>query len=572
MALKLNKNQNNGKTYVYTDLSVKDALYLEIQGERYEVSQFNASFACNEIPTAQCLIAVGRDATSPKAATPAKVHTKSFYKTMAEAKVWFEPKKEYDINNEWPEGKQCIFEGYFMGFAYRKMNGKIQVVAQLQHWLSDLACSSCLTKTGHVANPTQLNVAAVLESPDGAGTGEGNYISQHAMAQVVASEVAGDVWKAIKTLFCKLAKIKTNPAGQAQNCEGGGDWQENDRATYALSFIEGDADDCEFEDPEDGDGGETYAVPLALENPPDIVTQSIAESIGQEAVDSYANTSFWDKLVGRFCPMLGMAVVPMVRRALVIADTPAFRGGVWKTIEHHQYDSFDMSTMLEYPLRGVGVVAMYDSETSAGQNERGQGLPVFGGCYVEDSVDANDGILQVVAGPPWLRISHFSPPYVGDVTQVPNEGASRVAGCDAPGEVHPDTPETFGEDLNEFYVRYAHLHYVNNMLRGRSGSLSGKLRFDIAPGSIIRIRQQAEKFLGGEDDLAITVIGCVTRTTITINAEAPAAATTFQLSALRREEPENNENRTSVSKHPLFGQSIHGGGKHGAPLIPKYDI
>lgn len=560
------------KTHVYTDLSVKDALYLEIQGDRYEVSQFNASFACNEIPTAQCLLAVGRDATSQDAATPAKVHTKSFYKTMVEAKVWFSPKKEYDLDSQWPEDPQVIFEGYFMGFAYRKMNGKIQVVAQLQHWLIDLACSSCLTKNGHVSNPTQLNVAAVLESPDGAGTGEGNYISTYAMAQVVADEVAGDVWKAIKTLFCKLANISTNPVGPAQNCEGTGDWQKNDRALEALKYIEGDADDCPFEDADDADNGETYAVPLALENPPDIVIQSIAEGIGQETIDSYANTSFWDKLVGRFCPMLGLAVVPMCRRALVIADTPAYRGGTWKTIKQHEYDSFDMSSMLEYPLRGVGVVAMYDSETQAGQNERGQGLPIFGGCYVEESVEQGDGILQVVAGPPWLRISHFTPPYVGDVTQVTNDGPSRAAGADTPGQAHPDTPETFGEDLNEFYTRYAHLHYVTNMLRGRSGSLSGKLRFDIAPGSIIRIEQTAEKFLGGEDDLAMTVVAAVARTTITINAEAPSAATTFQLAALRRENPENQENRTSVEKHPLMGTSIHGGGKHGAPLLPRYDI
>lgn len=561
------------KTYIYTDMSIKDALYLEIEDVRYEVAQFNASFACNEIPTAQCLIPVGRDANSDRAATPAMVHTKAFYKTMVKAKVWFEPKKEYDLDNNWPPGAQCIFEGYFMGFVYRKINGKIQVVAQLQHWLSDLACSSCLTKTGHVANPTQLNVAAVLQAPDNTGASQGNYISSHAMEQMIASEVASDVWRAIKKLFCKVAKIKTNPAGSVQNCEGGGDWQANDRAIGALERIEGDSDECAFQDPGDAGGKQAqYAVPLALENPPDIVTQTIAASIGSESIDSYAGTSFWDKLVGQFCPMLGMAVVPMARRALVIADVPAYREGVWKTIEHHEYDAFDMSTMLEYPLRGVGVTVNYESPTGAGVNYLGQAQPIIGGCYVEQSVDPNDGILQVVASPPWLKLAQYTTPYVGDVTGVLEEEASRVGGCDAPGKPHPNTPETFGEDLNQFYVRYAHLHYVNNMLRGRNGSLSGKLRFDIAPGSIVRIKQKAERFLGGEDDLAITLIGCVSRTTITINAEAPAAATSFQLSALRRETPENNDNRTSTTKHPLFGQSIHGNGKHGAPLLPIYDI
>ena len=76
----------------------------------------------------------------------------------------------------------------------------------------------------------------------------------------------------------------------------------------------------------------------------------------------------------------------------------------------------------------------------------------------------------------------------------------------------------------------------------------------------------------GEDQLAVTSIACVARVNNSISAEGPRAGTTYQLSHLRREVPENQENRTSVLEHPLFGLNIHGDGKHGAPLVPTYDL
>ena len=151
------------KNSIYTDLSAKDSLYLDIDGTQYKVSQFSASWAVNEIPTAQCLIATGRDARSKNAATPAMVHLKSHYKVITKAKVYFEPSGEYAPDGKkWPQGPQVIFDGYFLGFANRKMNGKISVVANLSHWLLDMACSSCLTAGLAPTNHTQLTAAAVM--------------------------------------------------------------------------------------------------------------------------------------------------------------------------------------------------------------------------------------------------------------------------------------------------------------------------------------------------------------------------------------------------------------------------
>ena len=83
------------KNYVYTDLSVKKSLYLEVDGVGdFEVSQFSCGWAANEIPTAACMLAIGRDVRTQK---KAKLHDSATkMKTMRKARVWFEPKGEDD--------------------------------------------------------------------------------------------------------------------------------------------------------------------------------------------------------------------------------------------------------------------------------------------------------------------------------------------------------------------------------------------------------------------------------------------------------------------------------------------
>lgn len=567
---------NPPKNYAVTDLSQKGTLLLVVAGiGEFAVSAYSASFAINEIPQAQCYLAVGRLASDTSQAS--NIHLAKQAKQMTKAYVQFKPSGEYSLDGtRWPEDAQMIFEGYFLGFATRKVTDKFVVVANLVHWLVDMGCSSALTGSGHVANPTQLNVAAVLDTLDQSGAGQGNYISSLAPMQLADTSVGDDVWAAIKTVFCSLASKETQASGPIGECGGSGDYATNTRALAALERIEGGGDSgCPFNPV---DGRTTYAVPLKLDTTiqgsRNSLQEAIARSIGEEMIESYAATTFWDKLISQFCPMFNLAVVPMVSRALVIADVPAYRDGVWKTIDQ-DYDSLDFSGALERPLRGVGISTQYESETMGGLEEDagngGESLVTVGGCFTVDSVNPGDGILQFVDSPPWLRLA-YSAGYAGDTTALDDDDASRAAGADAAGKDAEDTPETFGTDFTEFYRRYAQMVYVNNMLRGRSGSFAGKLRFDIAPGSILRIRSRAENFIGENDPFAMTLIGCVSRVSYSINAESGSAATAFGLTHVRTEEPENTEDRTSTSRHPLFGQAIHGGGKHGCPLIPAYDL
>lgn len=550
------------KNYVYSDFSIRDSLVLEVEGTKYEVAQFSASWAANELPTATLMLAIGRNVRTDQ---PATVHTQNNSKQMRKASVYFSPTKEYDLDADWPAGRKLIFDGYLTGFGYRKVGGKVTVIANLIHWLAALGFSSSLTKNGHISNPTALNAAAVLSTLGDPGAGQGIYVSNLVGAEITASDAGSDLWKAIKNVFCKLASIETMSCGPDDACLGPGTYAKNDVALEALSKMEGPAPDCEK--------AYEYGVALGIEGENiDIIESAIALAIGQEFIESWSGTTFWDKLVGQYCPMFGLAVVPMVETAIVVADTPAFNGGFWKEVTADDCDYLDLSAELYRPLRGVGVVVNWESQTQLNVDDV-QPSVLIGGCFVADSVKAADGSIMYVSPPPWLRMVKSLPDYVSETTGIKTEAPSKTA--TTPVDPPPPEADTFSSGataINRLCGAWAQEVYVSNMLRGRMGSFSGKLRFDIAPLSIIKLKHTGEKLIGsGQDQLAVTVYGCVQRVTITINAEAGLAGTNFTMSHVRTE-IENDDPRTSVSKHPLFGTKIHGNGLHGSPLQPAYDL
>ena len=94
------------------------------------------------------------------------------------------------------------------------------------------------------------------------------------------------------------------------------------------------------------------------------------------------------------------------------------------------------------------------------------------------------------------------------------------------------------------------------MLRGNTAELSGKLRFDIAPGSCVRIEGKGERFVE-EDETAVPLYASVYRTTIVINSENQRAGTTFALAHVRTE-AENGDPRCAIDKPPLYKEPWRG--------------
>jgi hypothetical protein len=131
------------------------------------------------------------------------------------------------------------------------------------------------------------------------------------------------------------------------------------------------------------------------------------------------------------------------------------------------------------------------------------------------------------------------------------------------------TPEAAQRELvdSNALSRFAEHYFKTEVLSQRFGELSGKLRFDIAPGSVVQIETPPDdptkrnREVTPEDSVYATVI----QVSFVINAEKAAAGTSFVLSHLRSY-GENTElqytrceNCGGADRPPLYSKPWFGG-------------
>jgi len=538
-------------------------LTLEVDGVRYDVSQFSATYGRNEIPSARVVLAVGRLARDGK--TPAKVHTTtSNFKKMKNAKVYFSATGEYSPGLEWPSGEHIVFEGRISGIGFTKVSGKLHYVVHIRHWLVDLAFSSSLSSQSHPSNVTDYTFASTVSPLIQLGTAGGGVYSIGQTAEgrsITMDTVTDDLWgRALKPLLCGLAKedhilLST----ELQVCVGADG--KNDYALAALKRMEGvaEGDDCSLE-------LSCYTPKLSLNAELDEASSAagdaIMQAIRRQSIESFAHATLWDKLVGSYSPLFMFAVVPQAEKALVVPFTPGLRQTYCKEITANDYDYIDLPARLERPTRAVAVYCGKEMDTGIAE---GVSLGV-GGCFAPEGV-GEDGMIYFIGGPAWLTNVLSSGTSVSKTTGVKGEKAasSATTPIEPDDELKADkkgaSRAEIARDIKDMYDDYAHAVYIHHALRGRMGRLSGKLRFDIAPGSTVKIEGTSEQFLV-EDDLAQNMVADVVRVTIGINAEQAKAGTAFQFANVRTEE-ENESDLTSVDIHPLYTTKFMG-----APLVP----
>ena len=545
------------KNVAVTSFASDSAMYLEIEGVgRFSVSQYTSGAGINEIPKASCLVAVGRDAR--------QIHKLSALTQYADKLLRLRRAKVVaTIQGEWSptggswEGTQTIFDGYFVGLGWRQASGDMQPVISLVHWLITLSFSSTLSATQNTANPASLVAPAVTPTIGfGLGGNASVFASQEAGDLTIAELVPQDLWAALKTLYCALTTRDQFRLTCATDDFFVSPTQQNTRAQEALSRIEGPGLNCQKE--------YEFARPLKMDvGSLTMIAERIARGIVGETTRAYAQTDFWSNLVANHCAAFSMCVIPMIDRALVVADTPTFRTP-WKKITPDDFEYLESSGMLTRPLRGVGIYGDYGSMFGLAIQANPEDPVCIGGQYFSDAEEDQDGTLLVQPAPLWLQgLTH-----TGDSGKFSGSGRTRLPNAASPGGGEKPEPGQLSETLqgiNTLYNRYAESVFQRTSLRSRIATISGKLRFDIAPGTILQIDPKPEPYAGERDSLATPLIGQVFRVTTSINAESKAAVTTLQLSHVRTEK-ENEASQTSSEYHPLYGEDVYSG----APMIPEW--
>ena len=540
--------------------ATKPKLWLEVNGKKYVLVQYNATFALNEIPTASCTLATGERVTQgpPGFAAAEELSKELSGVGLAPAKVTLDlDGSDWEPRGKKFKGSKVIFEGYYAGVAYVRVGTKIQLTASLVHKLVDLTFGSIFSENMHPSNAASLVVDAVTvplgQGCQGAAAGSTGkavwgmtgFLGKGMPPPNTRGDEPGFGSQLIEVLKCcaklNLFKINCNPG------LGGARDTGNAAATAVLNKIASETGDL---------SNPLTGIPF-----PASISSYVAKQL-----TSFRGITFWDLLVNKWCPDFMLAISPLP------GATDGGKGGDYATIipnipthkKHYtdlylnDYVTFEMRASMHKPLMAVGVFAPGLSTTGATWNPEPtkpvSGGICIGGMYPTDA--KTTGQFLALQAPGWLQDVLVSSGAAGAFVV----GGNTASDPEAENGARDTSYTKHRSVINDVLSKLARTYYMANSLRGRGGSFGSKLRFDIAPGTIVKLhaKKAAHSHGDGIKSLPADLYGQITRVTYNINADSPVARTDFDIVAVRNED-ENTDSDYASSKHPFFEGTWAGG-------------
>ena len=583
---------NQATYWATTNLSGEEnggaGLFVLVKGKEVPVAQFSMTYGLNAIPVATALIALGRDARTGVASSI--YNLAALLKQMVEVRVeirgslgdW-SPEGSGGVRKKWPGGTHILFVGYVSGVSYRRSLGRVSLVLNMKNQLVDLTMSSGGSADVVPGAPHDLMMPFGTEGAGGKviGTAAGKFTSE------LPDDLDTDFSKGILKSLHKLSQDNQLQVHKAW-CDGLSPpinmkfERENDRAARAIGGVGDWLGIANYEtiagkksgEYTDAGGGpdKSFSMPYPLQIHK-AGREHTAQRMGDVIAASMAGTSMWSMLIGALLPEFGVGIVPLAQSAIVAPIIPMNKNS-YKTIQPSEYADFNLKTLSTRPLYGVAVMGNYSTATLA--KTKNDNKQCVGETFVATAADdspANDGMWMFVPAPRWMDDwTNFDPDALdgkegAGVVKMLSKPSHDAEGIDDEAVSRDPDSETF--DWNNVMKQYARMVYAANALRGREGTILGKLRFDISPGSTILINSKGSLPSDGTDSLAIPLYALVARVTVSINAEQASANTSFELTNIRNE-PENasSDGRFSMDTHPFFEENFF----DGAPLVPSLEV
>jgi hypothetical protein len=530
-----------------------------------DVVQFTSSFEMNGIPEATLSVAVGRRVDTQQVATihraiadlriqmPAQVYLRAVVTDRDRASSGL-------AGFDDPNGK-LIFEGFAVGTGWQRSTDSANFTIHLVHWLIGLHYASAISASAHPSNPADWKYPAAFAA-SGLGTAEASagakqlgrpsWIPQINVDDVTIDALKEDLWgNVIHPWMLNIASADPVETRLNQNAPINPTTQ---TAQMAINAIERLAPN-------------TAGVPLKvnLDGIDDtFVSEGLRQALQNESGSSWLNTTLWGKLVGEWSPSYWFAVVPRVSDGLIVPFTGGLQGDPWAKILDVDYNHCTANAQLHQVLRCVGIG--YPMPSATGLTLGGPITDHTGMCGFFQPTGVTEGLILIKEPPQWLMnpdiVNRFCEAATGNI------GAAAIGTGldeDGTGKSKRKTRDLKAARLqqNKIMDRFAQQWYVIEMLKGRLGEISGKLRFDIAPGSNIMLEAGIAKNLTqAEDALTTDIFATVNRVSMAINAEKSQAGTAFSI-AHTRTPAENSSPATSVAGPPLYTKAWRG-----AKLVP----
>jgi hypothetical protein len=538
--------------------AVKIELLALVNGIPFEVVQALTTYERNSIPSCTVTVAVGREVTSGQAAAIHAKLDRVQIRNPFELFLYATPLgSQGGAPNAWP-AETKLFDGEVTGSGWERGQSGAQFTIHAEHWLADLNYSSALSGSSHPGNPANFTYSAGFQPMNVTVAGGGlggplQWIPGNLVKSITKADIENDLWEDVLKKWMQ-AVSEDEPIDDRLGDPG---ILQNDAALDALAKIK----------------SAEMGMDLGARVDSEAIGNSLALALNSAITLNDVHTTLWGKLIGEWSPQFFFALIPRVEDALIVPFCGALRQAPekWATFKAGDYVQCSLNCALPHLLRCVAIA--YPVEFTGGGNlDPGFGqAPLFGvaGLYPIDS--DKKGLVLIKDAPLWMSQAaqglNRGAAAAGVVPRVPiQHSATKIE--EAAEDGGENLPEDNERDWIAILDAYAQQWYVHEMLKGRVGEISGRLRFDIAPGSQVLIEAGIDPFIadprGREDLLGKPLYGCVERVTHMINSELRRAGSSFTIAHLRTE-AENESDDTSVAKPPLYKK-----GWLGASLIDDY--
>jgi hypothetical protein len=512
-----------------------------------DIVSMSASFALNTIPTASLIVAVGNRVNGTGGITKATIHdAKSKLQMRDKVKVTLDIIPGAKLQS----GSYTVFEGYYAGIGYQRSHNNANYVLNLVHWLDDLNNSSAINGNWFPGAPFDYAQQALY---DGSVNDRVNAFGPAPAIGVRRANVANltrDLWgDVIKPIFEELGKFGGG-ATQSRLPPGADPRDRNDAAEAAFEKIPGASPNY-------------VPLSLALDSADNQnIASSIASYFDKTIGESFVQNSIWAKLVGEYAADFLFAISPAVSWAVPIP----FCGGLrWtagdKVIRASEYSYASFNANMSQIIESVNVYYPLVSETNLanGSGPPNRKISYYRPCaeWPDKNAQNKRGLKLFKEPPRWGTEIGSSGLNAGNssgnarLTVAPDGGGTALA----PG-LRDTASAVLG--VRPIMQRFAKHWYMSEILKQRYGELSGPLRFDIAPGSIVKIempirdrRQEANP----TDFLYASVMSV----SFAINAERGNAGTSFAIAHTKTEEEMSSASQYATDTPPMYANKWSSG-------------
>jgi len=526
--------------------SIRPFIRATIGGQRFNgVVQWATNWELNNIPYGMLMLSVGRRVDTLKAAEIHEAITKFRMELPVTVELGIQRLSGSPGGDSWPDGYFTVFDGSTGGTGWDRSRDGAMFTVNVVHWLSDLNSSSSISATSHPLNPMDYTYGGVFLGRS--LTSEGGLDPQFvpmtaAQRDATPDSIREDLWgNLLQPWMVQVAEDDlvnvTLPFVLRKS--------KNDSALKALRRI----------------------APLSSKPPGWVastlddrgtgmadLSRSIATYLAQSSYETWANTTLWGKLIGEWCPEFFLGLVPRISDAIVIPLVAGLKSPFDVPILGSDYSMSRLGSSTPSFMRAIGILASIRSFDGGLLSDQ----PSLAGRF--ESPTINNGMIMYRQAPRWLsdlvQVWNYSGATTGTASNVP------IGNAFSP-DIGPDpnytTPANLVTKTQQIMAAYAQSLYINEVLKNRMGELSGKLRFDIAPGTTVRIEAAGDLALGEQDLLATDFYAMVLRVSCAINAQMKRMGTAFTVAQIRtKAENDSADGTTSIDKPPFYAEGFKG--------------